>query len=90
MADNVVGPQVRKFRDQHGWSQEVLAARLQRQGWDISRGTLAKIEAQVRCVNDSELAALANALEVQIPILYPPSAQKVGRGGRKSPAGPAS
>ena len=70
MAQNIVGPQVRRLRDQRGWSQEEFSARLQRQGWDISRGTLAKIEAQVRCVNDEELQRLALALEVRADNLY--------------------
>ena len=26
---NIVGPQVRRFRDQHDWSQSVLAAKCQ-------------------------------------------------------------
>ncbi len=76
MAQNIVGPQVRKFRDQRGWSQEEFAARLQRQGWDISRGTLAKIEAQVRCVVDSELAMLARALELPVGDLFTASNRK--------------
>ncbi len=73
MAQNIVGPQVRKLRDQHGWSQEVLAARLQRAGWDITRGTLAKIEAQVRCVSDAEVLMLARALKRGVEELYPTS-----------------
>lgn len=76
MALNIVGPQVRKLRDQHDWSQEVLSARLKRQGWDISRGTLAKIEAQVRCVSDAEVAALARALDEPLVELYPPDIRK--------------
>jgi hypothetical protein len=40
-------------------------------GWDLSRGTLSKIEAQLRCVIDSELEILAKALRVEILDLYP-------------------
>jgi DNA-binding Xre family transcriptional regulator len=40
--------------------------------WDISRSTLAKIEAQVRRVNDEEVAVLAQALNVDIGDLYEP------------------
>ncbi len=71
MAQNIVGPQVRKLRDQRGWSQEVFAARLQRAGWDISRGTLAKIEAQVRCASDKEVLMLARVLKTGIADLFP-------------------
>lgn len=72
---NVVGPQVRKLRYGRDWSQEQLAARLGRLGWDVSRGTLAKLEAAVRCVSDSELRMLARALGVKADDLFP----KAGR-----------
>lgn len=71
MPRNIVGAEVRKLRDQRNWSQEEFAGRLQRAGWDISRGTLAKIEAQIRCVNDEELLALGRTLEVSLEELYP-------------------
>jgi transcriptional regulator with XRE-family HTH domain len=68
---NIVGPQVRKRRYELDWSQEQLAARLGRMGWDVSRGTLAKLEASVRCVSDSELLMLAKALGVKADDLFP-------------------
>ena len=68
---NIVGPQVRKLRYQLGLKQEDLAARCGVLGWDLSRGTLSKIEAQLRCVTDSELETLAKALRVEIAALYP-------------------
>ena len=71
MPRNVVGSQVRKLRDAQGWSQETLAARCGRHGWDISRGTLAKVEARIRCVNDAELRILSAALGVKVDELYP-------------------
>jgi hypothetical protein len=40
-------------------------------GWDLSRATLSKIEAQLRCVTDAELEILAGALKVGITALYP-------------------
>ncbi len=62
---------MRKLRAQLDLSQEQLAARCGVVGWDISRGTLAKVEAQVRCVTDGELAYLALALRVPLLSLYP-------------------
>jgi len=59
---NIVGPQVRRFRDQHGWSQSVLAAKCQLLGWDVSRGIIAAIEGRVRWVGDFELVMLAKVL----------------------------
>lgn len=45
-------------------SQEALAARLELDGWKISRGTLSKIEAGIRQVTDFEVMALARTLKV--------------------------
>ena len=67
---NVVGAQVRRIRYEKGWTQETLTARCNLQGWDLSRGTLAEIEAQVRRVNDAELFVLAKALDVAVVKLY--------------------
>lgn len=63
---NLSGPNVRKYRDQLGISQEELAARCQIAGWDIGRGVIAKIETGTRCVDDIELVKLAKVLGVQI------------------------
>ena len=71
-AQNIVGPQVRKLRVAKDWSQDALAAHLQKAGWDIARGTLAKIEARVRCVSDAELRVLAKVLGARLEDLYPP------------------
>jgi len=68
---NIVGPQIGAVRTRRNFSQEELAAKCGVLGLDISRGTLAKIESQVRCVNDGELRLLARALGVKIEELYP-------------------
>jgi transcriptional regulator with XRE-family HTH domain len=67
---NIVGPQVRKLRYQESITQDGLAARCGVLGWDLSRATLSKIEAQLRCVTDIELEILAKALRVEIAQLY--------------------
>ena len=63
---NIVGTRVhearRKFKPP--LSQEELAARLELDGWKISRGTLSKIEAGIRQVTDIEVMALARILKV--------------------------
>lgn len=43
-------------------SQNDLATACQVAGWDISRGTLAKIEAGLRCVSDVEVVLLAKVI----------------------------
>ena len=68
---NIVGPQIRKLRYQQGLTQEMFAARCSLLGWDLSRATLSKIEAQLRCVTDAELVILANALKVDVGALLP-------------------
>ncbi|HPG00214.1 MAG TPA: helix-turn-helix transcriptional regulator [Kiritimatiellia bacterium] len=73
MPDNIVGAQIRRLRYQQGLTQDGLAAKCTRLGWDISRGTLAKVEAQVRCVSDSEMLVVAKALKVAVDALYPPA-----------------
>ncbi|MCU7936154.1 MAG: helix-turn-helix domain-containing protein [Candidatus Thiodiazotropha sp. (ex Dulcina madagascariensis)] len=67
---NVIGPQVKRLREQMDMTQEDLTAQCNLLGWSISRGTLAKIESQVRRVTDSEVAFLAQALKVEISELF--------------------
>jgi transcriptional regulator with XRE-family HTH domain len=74
---NIVGPQIRKLRYQRGLTQEMFAARCSIQGWDLSRATLSKIEAQLRCVTDAELVILANALKVEVNALLPMGKSRV-------------
>jgi transcriptional regulator with XRE-family HTH domain len=68
---NLVGPQVRKFRIQKNCTHEALAAKLQVEGWDVSRESLAKLEAQFRRVPDCELLFLAKVLGVEVMDLFP-------------------
>jgi transcriptional regulator with XRE-family HTH domain len=75
---NMVGPQLRRIRNERALSQPALAELLQRAGWDISRDTVAKIEDQRRWVSDFEVAFLAEVLEVPIPRLF-----EVSRGSEK-------
>jgi transcriptional regulator with XRE-family HTH domain len=70
---NIVGPQIRKLRYQQKLTQAMFAARCTLHGWDLSRGTLSKIEAQLRCVTDAELVILARALKVEATELLPPT-----------------
>ena len=69
---NLVGPQVRRFRNQKQWTQGMFAAKLQLEGWDVSRESVAKLEAQFRRVPDCELLFLAKILAVEIADLFPP------------------
>ncbi|MEW8688605.1 MAG: helix-turn-helix transcriptional regulator [Candidatus Thiodiazotropha sp.] len=67
---NIIGPQIKWLREQRNMTQEELTAQCNLLGWNISRGTLAKIESQVRRVTDSEVALMAKVLQVDISELY--------------------
>lgn len=83
---NVVGPQVRKLRNQRGWTQEIFAQKLQLVGWDVSRTSLAKLESRLRWTSDCELLFLAKVLSVQLKDLFPSNLdlKKLGPQFRKS------
>lgn len=68
---NIVGPYVRQLREQQKLTQDELSARCNLINWNISRGTLAKIEAKVRKVSDLEVLLLAQALGVEVSSLFP-------------------
>jgi transcriptional regulator with XRE-family HTH domain len=68
---NLIGLQVRKRRIKKGWSQEVLAAKLQLRGWNISRDSLASIESLLRRVPDCEMLYLGRVLGVRLEDLFP-------------------
>lgn len=74
---NNIGPQVRRLRYAQGWSQSILAAKLQIVGLDISRSGLSKIEARLVFVDDKTLLYLAEALKVPVQNLFP--ARQAGR-----------
>jgi transcriptional regulator with XRE-family HTH domain len=68
---NLIGQHVRKWRMKKGWSQEVLATKLQLRGWNISRDSLASLESQRRRVPDCEMLYLARVLGVRLDDLFP-------------------
>ena len=68
---NVVGPKIRSLRIQFSWTQDALAKYLRRMGWNISRSTLAKVEARLVCVSDSDLLYFVRLFEVEPNYLLP-------------------
>ena len=79
---NVVGDQIRRLRAQRGMTQQLLSTRCIRLRCDLSRGTIAKIEAGIRRVTDLELLVIARILRVDMLDLFPkPVVRRVfGRG----------
>ena len=67
---NYIGPRIREIRIEKTLSQKDLTAKCNVLGWDISRGTLAKIESKNRRVSDIEVLYLAKALGVDIDTLF--------------------
>ena len=63
-SDKIIGKNIRKCRNTRGMTQEQLSAQLQVRGCDISRGTLAKIEAGIRHISVEELNAIKAVLDI--------------------------
>ncbi len=73
---NVVGPQIRKLREQKGWTQDELAVKVQLFGWDTSRLSVTRLENQERRVPDVELFVFAKVLGVRADDLFPRNLRK--------------
>lgn len=71
MPTNITGRQIAKLRTEKGLSQDQLAGKCQRIGWDASRNIVAKIESGIRCVSDQEILLLSQALGVSVSDLFP-------------------
>jgi transcriptional regulator with XRE-family HTH domain len=67
---NLIGPNIREIRKSMNLSQKDLVARCNLLSWDISRGTLAKIESQTRKISDEEVLYLSKALKVEVGTLF--------------------
>jgi len=74
---NIIGPGVIKLRVERGWSQDVLAARLQCQEDDISRDVLANIETGRTKVTDAHIRAFQKVFGVRIVMLFPKAVQEL-------------
>ncbi len=68
---NLIGPQVRKLRYRMNWSQQMLAIKLQLAGWDVTRSTVAKIEARVIWVGDFQMFYFTRVFRVSLEELFP-------------------
>jgi len=67
---NLIGPAVRKYRLQKGWSQQLLSNKLELLPIYICRGSISRLEEQLRTVTDFEAAGLAETLGVSIQALF--------------------
>lgn len=69
--NNIVGPQIRRLRVNRNWSPAKLAVKLQMAGWDVSRGTVAKLEGGTHCVREYQMCFLMRVFAVQYRDLLP-------------------
>lgn len=63
---NIVGLRVEQRRKALGMKQKDLLAQLQIKGIELNASGLSKLEGQIRGVNDYELKALAEILEIPV------------------------
>lgn len=68
---NNIGPQVRRLRYAHGWSQSIFAAKLQIAGMETDRSGVSKIEARLVFADDRAMMYLAEVLKVEVGELFP-------------------
>lgn len=71
-ADKRIGEAIRRHRSAKGMTQEQLSVQLQLSGCDVSRGTLAKIEAGIRHISVEELNALKRVLDIPYDAFFAP------------------
>lgn len=64
-ANKTIGDNIRKARQTKGMTQEELSAKLQILECDISRGTLAKIEAGIRHISLEEINTIKRVLNMK-------------------------
>lgn len=67
---NLLGPQIKYYREKRGMSQDFLVEQLNKVGLDISQTVLSRIENQGRELYDYEIYAFSEALNVDISDLY--------------------
>lgn len=83
---NIIGANLRRIRKTIGLTQADVVARCQVMGWQLSRETLAKIETEVRRVNDAEVAMLAQAVSADVGTLLVSTSDRRLAIARHSPA----
>lgn len=67
---NIVGHNVKKYREQRKMSQQMLSNKLETLAVYICRGSISRIEDKSRTVTDIELYGLAEILNVPIKDLF--------------------
>lgn len=67
---NLIGNNLKKLRQERGWSQQLLSDKLETVAVYICRGSISRIEDKQRTVTNIELYGLASVLGVSISDLF--------------------
>ena len=67
---NLIGNNLKKLRQERGWSQQLLSDKLETVAVYICSGSISRIEDKQRTVTDIELYGLASVLGVSISDLF--------------------
>lgn len=73
----VVGRVMARLRSEQNWTQEILAARLQCEGVEISRQGVARIELGHAKVSEDVIVGLQKVFRLQIILLFPKEIQEL-------------
>lgn len=65
-----IGNNIRTIREQKGMTQEILSAKLQLRGCDITRSALAKIEVGQRHLYPDEILLIKEILETSFEAIF--------------------
>lgn len=68
--EKIIGQNIRRLREQAKLTQEMLSARLQIEGCDITRSALAKIEVGQRHLYPDEIILLKKILKVSFEEIF--------------------
>lgn len=66
---NLIGPILKRLREEHGVSQRELAKKFQLIGCDIDQNVIARIETDKRRVSDIEIRAIMKVFRVPSSVL---------------------
>ena len=69
IVEKIIGQNIKALREQRGMTQEMLAAKLQVAGCDITRSAVAKIEVGQRHIYPDELILIKHILKVSYDTL---------------------
>ena len=69
---NLIGRKIARLRYQKGWTQDMLAAKVQVLQCNITRDILANIELRRRVATDKHCWCIAKALGVTVQELFQP------------------